>query len=193
MIDPLILVRAVHYAATALAAGTVSFRVLAAGPYLPAGRNAFDRASRWLVWGGLLAAAASGAIWLIWLASDIYDASFIHVCLHGGAWSVLNGTRFGEVLIARLALALVLGGLLSWPATRWLQLAIAAALIGSLALIGHAGATPNGAGRLHLVSDMAHLLAAAAWVGGLPALALLLHQTRREPGHAGAAVRRFST
>ena len=154
--------------------------------------NAFEHASRWLVWGGLLVAAASGAIWLIWLASDIYGASLVNVCLHGGVWSVLNGTRFGQVWIARLALALVLAGLLSFPATRWLQLAIAAALIGSMALIGHAGATPYGAGRVHLVSDTAHLLAAAAWVGGLPALALLLHQTRREPGLAGAAVRRFS-
>jgi putative copper resistance protein D len=192
MIDPLILVRAVHFSATALAAGTVSFRVLAAGRGPPTGVNAFEHASRWLVWGGLLVAATSGAIWLIWLASDIYGAPLVNVCLHGGAWSVLNGTRFGEVWIARLALALVLAGLLSFPATRWLQLAIAAALIGSMALIGHAGATPYGAGRLHLVSDTAHLLAAAAWVGGLPALALLLHQTRREPRLVAAAVRRFS-
>jgi putative copper resistance protein D len=192
MIDPLILVRAVHFSATALAAGTVSFRVLAAGPGLSGGGNAFDRASRWLVWGGLLAAAASGAIWLVWLASDIYGASLVNVCLHGGAWSVLNGTRFGDVAIARLALALVLAGLLSFPATRWLQLTIAAALVGSLAFIGHAGASPDGTGRLHLASDIAHLLAAAAWVGGLPALALLLQQKRREPGYVSAAVHRFS-
>jgi putative copper resistance protein D len=87
----------------------------------------------------------------------------------------------------------VLAGLLSFLATRWLQLAIAAALIGSLALIGHAGATPDAAGRVHLASDTAHLLAAGAWVDALPALALLLHQTRGETANAGAAVHRFST
>jgi len=192
MIDPLIFVRAVHFAATALAAGTVSFRVLALGPSSPSLWNAFERASRWLVWGGLLVAAGSGAIWLIWLASDIFGASLVNVCLHGGAWSVLNGTRFGEVCIARLALALTLAVLLTFPASRWLQLAIAAALIGSMALIGHAGATPDAAGRVHLVSDTAHLLAAAAWVGALPALVLLLHQARDETADAGPIVHRFS-
>jgi putative copper resistance protein D len=47
--------------------------------------------------------------------------------------------------------------------------------------------------RVHLVSDTAHLLAAGAWVGALPALALLLHQTRGKTGNAGTAVRRLST
>ena len=39
------------------------------------------------------------------------------------------------------------------------------------ALVGHAGATPGIAGDIHLVSDMVHLLAAGAWLGGLPAFA----------------------
>ena len=192
MIDPLILVRAVHFAATALAAGTVSFLVLAAGPAAAADWNAFHRASRWLAWAGLLVAIGSGAIWLIWLASDIYGASLVNVCLHGGAWSVLNETRFGEVSIARLVLALLVAALLPWPATRWLQLAAAAALIGSLALIGHAGASPYAAGRVHLGVDILHLLASGAWLGALPALALLLQHMRRTKSNDGKAVRRFS-
>ncbi len=84
-----------------------------------------------------------------------------------------------------------------WPSTRWLQLAVAAGLIGSLALIGHAGASPDAAGRVHLASDVLHLIAAGAWVGALPALALLLHQTRkikydRSILVASGAARRFS-
>ncbi len=100
MIDPLVLVRAVHFAATALAAGTAFFLVLVAEPgFRAAGAehdwNEYRRAARWLAWAGLALAIGSGAIWLIWLASDIYGASLVNVCLHGGAWSVLKETRFG--------------------------------------------------------------------------------------------------
>ena len=92
-------------------------------------------------------------------------------------------------------LALLLGVLIRRPATRGLQLAAAAALIALPALVGHAGATPGMAGNFHLVSDMVHLLAAGAWLGGLPAFALLLARARSEPGWDDVAVtatRRFS-
>ncbi|MGC1694000.1 MAG: CopD family protein, partial [Pseudolabrys sp.] len=87
--------------------------------------------------------------------------------------------------------------LMLWPATRLLQLAVAACLLGLIALIGHAGATPGTAGQIHLLSDMVHLLAAGAWVGTLPALAMLLTRARHEGGAAWdadavAAIRRFS-
>ena len=49
-------------------------------------------------------------------------------------------------------------------------------------MVGHAGATPGLAGDLHLVSDMLHLLAAGAWLGGLPAFAFLLWRARRNAG-----------
>jgi copper resistance protein D len=203
VIDPLILVRAAHFTATALAAGTASFVVLAAEPsFRVAGAGVegttFQKSARWLVWSGLAAAIGTGIIWLMWLASDIYGTSLVNVCLHGGAWSVLTETRFGLVCIARLALAALLGVLMLWPAGRWLQLIVAGVLIGSLGFIGHAGATPSTAGEIHLASDVLHLLAAAAWVGALSALALLLHQMRREKNdRAGivtrTAARRFST
>jgi putative copper resistance protein D len=62
-----------------------------------------------------------------------------------------------------------------------------------MALIGHAGATPGAAGQLHLASDVAHLIAAAVWLGGLPALALLLSSARPPQGLAARAAARFST
>ena len=194
VIDPLVLVRAVHFAATALAAGTVAFTALVAVPANGVEANAFSARARWLVWSALVAAIASGAVWLIWLASDLFGASLVNVCLHGGARTVLTETRFGQVWIARLALALLLAGLLFRPATRWLQLAVAAAFAGSLALIGHAGASPAGAGRVQLAADVIHLIASAAWLGALPALALLLHQARQIKGNTlvHAVVRRFS-
>ncbi len=191
MLDPLILARGIHLAATVLAAGTVAFMALVAD--LPALR----RDLRVLVWAALAVAILSGLVWLVWLSADIYGAPIIEVCLHGGVWSVLIETRFGLVWIARLGLALLLGVLMLWPATRLLQLAVAACLLGLIALIGHAGATPGTAGQIHLLSDMVHLLAAGAWVGTLPALAMLLTRARHEDNatwddYAVAAIRRFS-
>ena len=98
------------------------------------------------VWLALAVAVVSGAVWLVLLASDILGASFADVCLHGGAWPVLTDTRFGLVWCIRLALALLLALLLPWPATRWLQITIAAAFLALPALVGHAGATPGLAG-----------------------------------------------
>ena len=132
-----------------------------------------------LVWLSLALAVLSGAAWLVLLASEILGTSIADVCLHGGAWPVLTGTRFGLVWCVRLVLALLLGLLLLWPAARWFQVTIAAALLALPALIGHSGATPGLTGDLQLASDMLHLLAAGAWLGGLPGLALLLRDARR--------------
>jgi len=202
VVDPLIFVRAIHFVATVLACGTVSFIVLVAEPAAPLKKAAGFAALRHrlviLIWIALAVAILSGAAWLVLLASDILGASIADVCLHGGVWPVLADTQFGLVWSGRLVLALLLGALVVQPTMRGLQLALAAALIALLALVGHAGATPGTAGRFHLASDMVHLLGAGAWLGGLPALVLLLARARRAAhpiwnGVAVIATRRFST
>jgi len=196
--DPLILIRGVHIAATLFACGTVAFVVVVAEPAatrVRASFAAFRHQLTVLTWFALALAILSGAAWLVLLASDILGTSIADVCLHGGAWPVLFDTRFGLVWCVRLVLALLLGVLIRQPATRGLQLAAAAALMALPALVGHAGASPGMAGNLHLVSDMVHLLAAGAWLGGLPAFALLLARARSETGWDDVAVtatRRFS-
>ncbi len=192
------LARGVHIAATLLACGTIAFAVIIAEPTGAKVRASFAALRHQLTvltWFALALTILSGAAWLVLLASDILGASITDVCLHGGAWPVLFDTRFGLVWCVRLVLALLLGVLICQPATRGLQLAAAAALIALPALVGHAGASPGMAGNFHLVSDMVHLLAAGAWLGGLPAFALLLARARSEPGWDDVAVtatRRFS-
>ena len=192
------LARGVHIAATLLACGTIAFAVIIAEPAGAKVRASFAALRHQLTvltWFALALTILSGAAWLVLLASDILGASITDVCLHGGAWPVLFDTRFGLVWCVRLVLALLLGVLICQPATRGLQLAAAAALIALPALVGHAGASPGMAGNFHLVSDMVHLLAAGAWLGGLPAFALLLARARSEPGWDDVAVtatRRFS-
>ncbi|MGA7389831.1 MAG: copper homeostasis membrane protein CopD, partial [Pseudolabrys sp.] len=198
--DPLFLVRGVHFAATLLAGGTIGLLVLVGEPAGIKARADFVALRHQLtvlIWLALTVAILSGAAWLVLLASDILGASIADVCLHGGAWPVLFDTRFGQVWCARSALALLLGLLMLRPATRSFQLAAAAAFVALPALIGHAGATPRIAGDSHLVSDMVHLLAAGAWLGGLPAFALLLSQAHRRVEAAWhhfaiQATRRFS-
>ena len=195
MVELFLLVRAAHLAATALAAGTAAFIVLVAQPSL---RDAKDIASaelavlrrqwRWLIWISLAVAIVSGAGWLVLLAADILGQSIFQVCLHGGVVSVLLETRFGIVWAVRLILALLMAVLLLRPGLRLPLLIAAVGLIGSLAFVGHAGATPGTSGEVHLASDILHLLATGAWIGGLPALALFLERTRHLPeqslGHA---------
>ena len=186
IIDPLILTRGVHFAATMLAGGTVTFMTVV----VPAGLDAapeyapLRRRLTWLTWGALALCILSGAAWLALVASDILGASLSEVCLHGGLWSVAGDTRFGEIAGARLVLALALGLHLRGRRARWLRLAVAGALAGLIALTGHAGATPGAAGALHLASDVAHLLAAAAWLGALPALVMLLGWSGTNPNPA---------
>ena len=107
MIDPLILFRAVHIAATVLASGTVVFIVLVAEPAAHASAADFSALRRrliWMVWIALALAVLSEALWLVWLSADIYGAPVIAVCLHGGVWTVLTDTRFGLVSTVRLGL-----------------------------------------------------------------------------------------
>ena len=202
MIDPLILTRCVHIAATVLAAGTVGFVALVAEPAAramtrPADFSALRERLTVVVFVALAVAILSGAIWLVLVAADIYGAPFVVVLLNGDASSVLTDTRFGQVALVRLMLALLLVALLPWPSTQSVQLAVAALLLALLAFVGHAGATPELAGRVLLASDIVHLLGAGAWLGGLPALAMLLaragHSSEPDwPAIAAAATRRFS-
>jgi len=196
VIDPIILARVVHIAATVLAAGTVCFMVLVAEPaferVLSRALDTLRRRCNAMIWAALAVAIASGALWLVLLAANIYGAPLAEVCLHGGLWSVLTETRFGMVWSVRLALALLLGLFLLSPSLRWLQLAAAAALIALLALIGHAGATTGALGNLHLASDLMHLIAAGAWLGSLPGLVLLLAMRPQPKGVANRAASRFS-
>jgi len=198
VIDPLILVRGIHLAATLLAAGTVSFSALVAEPALIGVDAAALRGRLKLIsWLALAVAIPSGAAWLVLLAAQILGESPMQACLNGGVWSVTTFTQFGEVWTVRLVLACLLAIVIGFHRLRWLTLAVAIALTALIAYSGHAAGTPGTAGGVHLASDMLHLTAAGAWLGALPALVLLLTAAAAggEMWQAAAvrAVRRFST
>lgn len=201
----LFLIRAVHFAATALLAGVLVFREAVAAPALrdaPAAADVFDSQSRRLAWAGLLICVASGAAWLLLQLPAMSGLSFAEAITSEVAGTVLTQTQFGLALDVRLLLAAVLVVCLVFldkhPAGRWLALVSALVLLAALAWTSHAGSAAGERGAVGLVADAVHLVAAASWTGGLASLAVLLALAARHridmPGLSlQRAVKRFST
>ena len=96
--------------------------------------------------------------------------------------TVLSETQFGLVSEIRFALAIILAACLAFDRVvpvRWPALGSALGLIAAIAWTGHGGATLGAMGNLHLTVDVLHLMAAAAWVGGVFPLTLLLVSAQR--------------
>jgi len=155
-----------------------------------------------MLWISFALAVVSGAAWLAALAASIGGQGRFA----GVVWVLLTETQFGHLWIARAAMAFLLfcalymrkphaDGVRSAQA---LTAVTGICLMGSLAGSGHAASTPGALGDVHLVADILHLLAAAAWLGGLLPLSLLFGMAlrRTDPSLASAlpgATRRFST
>ena len=210
MDDPLIWWRAVHFAATIALAGTVCFLAFVAEPAFASSggidkslgtlvRSSLNR----LVWASLFVALVSGAGWLIAVAQQLSEGSVSAVLRDRIALLVLTKTAFGTVWTLRFSLAMIVAACLpigSRPLAGFrmpLAVGAGALLAGGLAFAGHAAAGDDD-GIVHLGSDIAHLVAAAAWVGALVPLAILLGAVGRRPEKsamtaARTAVQRFST
>ena len=200
---PMIAVRAIHFGATAMTSGAVIFQTVVAKPGLhaePAAKLVRTQTLR-VAWIGLAVAALSGVIWLLLQAVSMSGLPFGEAMTAEVLWTVLNQTQFGLVAEIRVLLAIVLAGCLAnqrFPWTDWLAFAAALGLTAAIAWTGHAGSTLGAIGNLHVAADALHLLAAAAWIGGLLPLVLLLAAVGHQPTMAWAsqardATRRFST
>jgi copper resistance protein D len=181
--DELIIVaRAVHFVAVALLFGAPLFRLAVAPRSLaPSGR-----AARWTEPLAAVAALLSGLGWFAGVAATM-----------AGSWSdalapdilaaVTEDTRFGRLWVARLILIvaiLVIQGMTKPSRARDIALLVlAAATAASLVGVGHGMAGSGALAPIHMVADMAHLLCAATWIGGLFFLGLVVHRTI---GHADA-------
>jgi copper resistance protein D len=198
---PLMVVRAIHFAATAVTAGSLVFRTGVAEPVLRSEQAAAKLLQTQTLRIARIALAitiGSAVLWLLIQAAAISGQSFNQAMTSDVLLTVVNQTQFGLVFEIRIVLAIILAGCLAYdrlPQARWLALAAALGLTAAIAWTGHAGATAGEAGILHLAADVLHLIAAAAWIGGLVSLAQFLGEARREPAHASFArevTRRFS-
>lgn len=110
-------------------------------------------------------------------------------------WSaVVTETDFGRIWSVRLALSvLVIAFAIGWreqapPTGRWVGVAIAGALVSTVAWTGHAAIEEGTAGQLHRWADALHLIAAMVWVGVLIPILWLLAAKSAAPH----AVRRLT-
>jgi putative copper resistance protein D len=197
--DPLIAVRAVHFAATAVTTGTLMFQAVVAEPALRSAKVATAAVRtqiRRVAWIGLGVTMASGAAWILLEAAAMSGLPFSEAITADVLLTVLNRTQFGLVFEIRLVLALILAASLAYdrlPLARWLALASALGLVAAVAWTGHAGSTLGELGLLHLTADALHLIASAAWIGGLVPFALLLAAARHHPDEARARLARDAT
>jgi putative copper resistance protein D len=195
LINPLIVVRDIHFGSTLIVAGIVFFDAIIASPTLQAMGSrlettalAFRAHTALVLWISLALSILSGFAWLCLLAARIVGKPIGDVIADGTVWIVLSQTQFGFAWQLRLAFGVLLAACL--PARRikshmapiWqeaLAVLLAGAYLGSLAFAGH-GEEGLGLGRnLHLVADFLHLIAAGLWLGGLIPLALFLGYLRR--------------
>jgi putative copper resistance protein D len=219
LINPLVIVRDIHFASSVILAGVVFFDLLIASPVLrrglrfPKAEFSFRKTANRILWISLALSIISAVAWLCLLSMRIAGKPFGDVIADGTIWTVLAQTQFGFTWQMRLLLGGLLGACLlllrkasegktnERAATTWLLIAaslLAGAYLGAIAFAGH-GEEGTGLGQhIHLAADFLHLDAAGLWLGALVPLALLLASLRRfsEDGWvsaAAAAAGRFST
>lgn len=188
----LALCRFAHFIAAMTLFGAMAFVVALAPPDLA---RALRPTIRAIAAAAIPVVAISALVWLaLEAASMVGDwSAFFDL---GSISAVLTDTDFGAVWLWRLGLIAALVAALALDrAGPTLPLVVGAALLlASLGLVDHAAMQAGALGALHRANDATHLLATAAWLGGLPMFALSL-KAYREPSLSAAAVtamRRFS-
>jgi copper resistance protein D len=205
--DPLIWVRAIHFAATLSVAGVVFFLFFIGEPAFRAAdenepiADIVRRRLAAIAWFGLALVVLSGAAWLLLRSAQMSERPLSAMWSEDFVSTVLLETDFGNVWLARSVLIAPLAVALyayfsAANQSRWSHaaaLASAAALVGTLAFAGHAAAGSGIEGLVHETADVLHLLATAAWVGALVPLAVLLGAAANDPSEASLAVARQAT
>ncbi len=137
---------------------------------------------------GLVVSAFASASLVVLLAGERVSGGFVDG-LHGHAIREVASSRPGSLTIA--VLGSVLLALLLAPRSRWRRLALAplAAAAVLTAARGHAGTSGDWWAP---VADSVHLLAAAAWVGALAHLVVVLARDRDTRRTDAIPVRRYS-
>ena len=106
---PLVAMRAVHFAATAITAGNMLFRTVIAEPVLHSEANSatvFRSQAQRVSYCGLAIAVISGAIWLLLESASMSGLPLRDALTADVLSTVINETQFGEVMIVRAGFAI---------------------------------------------------------------------------------------
>jgi len=180
--------RALHFAAAIVLFGQFVY-VAAVAPERRA-----PLPSPCLIGGAVVLLLASA---LVWLALEALAMSGLPAAEALGLDTlgiVATQTLFGEVLIARIVVASVLALLLLYGRARIAAGMLAALVLATIALSGHAIGEKGVDRVVHVCADALHLLAAGAWLGALvPLIAMLGRASEATSPIAAQVTRRFST
>ena len=190
MIDlGLVVARLLHFAAVTTLAGVSVFPLYAHAAAEP---KVLLRWRQSVLLAAAIAALLSSVLWFVFSVANM-SGTLAGVADREVLWTVLNETTFGRVWTARMLLAVLVLGVISrrfastvGPQPDWTMPFVTAALLASLAGIGHSQIEEGVAGVIHVTSDAAHLLAAGAWLGGLLPLGFILAHYGRETDTARA-------
>ncbi len=114
---PLVTIRALHFAATAMTAGALIFRAAVAEPALrssPVATTVVRSQILLTAWIGLAVAAASGVIWFQLQTVSMSGLPFGEAMTSDVLSTVLNETQFGLVSKVRFVVAVILAACLAY-------------------------------------------------------------------------------
>lgn len=119
--------------------------------------------------GSLLSLAAQAAT-MNGISIDKLDVPSVSVVVTDTQWGHAISVRIGLSLLTLVAMSLLK------PSRRLWQVAclLGTLLLASFAWTGHGASTEGAGGLLHLVADIAHMIAAGVWLGALAAFLALL-------------------
>lgn len=167
--------KAVHFAALMALGGGVVFWLAIWRPACGADADAAAARTATRLRFGVIAAAVlfvlSGLAEGVRAAGEVVDIS-----VPADVWLFLTASRYGQMALLKAVLAPVFVALFLWIQHRTSRIGMACAGIVGLALVGAISLTSHAAARADVVpfiSDVAHVLAAVVWGGGLLCFAVL--------------------
>jgi putative copper export protein/mono/diheme cytochrome c family protein len=180
--------RAIHLAAVASLFGTLVFTGVVLPP-LPAAAYVprLQRRLAWLCRCSMILALVAGGAWLVTRAGAMAAVEEVSA-LPGALVLVALDTRFGRLLLLRLGLLFTVCLALRRP-RRWVAIPLSGAALALQAATSHAGAMDGQPGQLLMLAEALHIIAAAAWLGALAPLLIVLASLPLEA--AAAVIRRF--
>ena len=175
------IVRWLNVLSLALAMGSVGFLLFVWQPALPIGEPVIERRMRRLMGVGWLALGLTSGLLLLLQVSIAANAPLLAALSSPALGPVIASTRFGQLWLARLALWLILGGVL-WgarqrPRLYWLALGVGGLLVLTQSLFSHASSAPDSVASV--AGDWLHLTAVSLWMGGLAQFLLVIPPFRK--------------
>lgn len=153
-----------------LAGGAIFLRLYVLDKLEPEFPGAVELARRCTIAGAVTLSAAL-------VPTVVVQSAAASGAIGSGVAATLMHTTWGTVLIVRAiaGLAVLLAACFAWNSAARVAVPLAAVLLATFSLTGHAFAQPAGLARAVAVGiDFVHLCAAAIWIGGLFALTAIL-------------------